>query len=152
MESRACLPHSKFKEANTCCEFMAVQWNLVFRRFGKPTGLLYNKTSGEVPVLSNGGETCPGDSFVRGAAFDLSGIDFWQPHCCIFFFFGHTVRHAGSPFPDQGLNLHPLQWKHGVLTNGPPGNSHYCCILKLLKILFFFFCYQNIYWDYFFLF
>ena len=87
MESRACLPRSKFKEANTCCEFMAVQWNPVFRCSGKPTGLLYNKTSGEVPVLSSGGETCPGDSFVRGAAFDLSGIDFWQSYCCIFFFF-----------------------------------------------------------------
>ena len=24
----------------------------------------------------------------------------------------------------QGLNSHPLQWKHGVLTNGPSGESH----------------------------
>ena len=84
MESRACLPHSKFKEANTCCEFMAVRWTPVFKHSGKPTGL-YNKTSGEVPILSSSGEACPGNSFVRGAAFDLSGIDFWQPYCCIFF-------------------------------------------------------------------
>ena len=26
-------------------------------------------------------------------------------------------------FPDQGLNLCPVQWKHGVLTAGLPGNS-----------------------------
>ena len=38
MESRACLPHSKFKEANTCCEFMAVQWNPVFKRLESPLG------------------------------------------------------------------------------------------------------------------
>ena len=25
-----------------------------------------------------------------------------------FFFFGHTMLHAGSYFPDQGLNLYPL--------------------------------------------
>ena len=26
-------------------------------------------------------------------------------------------------FPNQGWNLCPLQWKHAVLTTGPPGNS-----------------------------
>ena len=31
--------------------------------------------------------------------------------------------HEESQFPDQGLNLCPLQWKHGVLTTGPPGKS-----------------------------
>ena len=25
--------------------------------------------------------------------------------------------------PTQGLNLCPLQWKHGVLSTGPPGKS-----------------------------
>ena len=39
-----------------------------------------------------------------------------------FFCFGHTVRLAGSQFPDQGLNPSPWQWKHGVLVTGPPGN------------------------------
>ena len=29
----------------------------------------------------------------------------------------------GSSFPTQGLNPWPQQWKHGVLTPGPPGNS-----------------------------
>ena len=32
--------------------------------------------------------------------------------------------HIGSQFPDQGSNLHPLPWEHGVLTTGPPGKSH----------------------------
>ena len=30
-----------------------------------------------------------------------------------------TPRQAGSYFPDQGLNLCPLQWKHGVSAIGP---------------------------------
>ena len=29
----------------------------------------------------------------------------------------------GSWFPDQGLNLGPLHWKHGVLAPGMPGKS-----------------------------
>ena len=40
----------------------------------------------------------------------------------VIFFFGLATWLAGSQFPDQGSNLCPLQWKHGVLT-GPPGNS-----------------------------
>ena len=39
----------------------------------------------------------------------------------ILFSFGCTTRHAGSWFPDQGLNLCPLL---EVLTSGPPGKSH----------------------------
>ena len=44
----------------------------------------------------------------------------------------------GGPYPDlkfldQGSNPSPLRWKHGVLTNGPPGKSQYfllifCCL------------------------
>ena len=30
--------------------------------------------------------------------------------------FGCTTQHVGSQFPDEGLNLAPLQWKLGVLT------------------------------------
>ena len=40
-----------------------------------------------------------------------------------FFFFRRAARLVGSQFPDQGSNPCPLQWKHGVLTTGPPGNS-----------------------------
>ena len=29
----------------------------------------------------------------------------------------------GSEFPDQGLNLCLLHWKHRVLSTGPPGKS-----------------------------
>ena len=41
-----------------------------------------------------------------------------------FTFFGGTVWHVGSWFPDQGLSLCPLNWKHRVLTTGPLGKSH----------------------------
>ena len=34
-------------------------------------------------------------------------------------FFGHTMQN----FPNQGSNLCPPQWKHGILTTGPPGKS-----------------------------
>ena len=29
----------------------------------------------------------------------------------------------GSQYPNQGINSHPLQWKHGILTTGRPGKS-----------------------------
>ena len=32
-------------------------------------------------------------------------------------------QHVGSQLPNQGSNLRPLQWKHGVVTTGPPGKS-----------------------------
>ena len=41
------------------------------------------------------------------------------------YFFGHTKRHVGSWFPDQGSNLHLLHWEHGILTTRPPGKSLY---------------------------
>ena len=40
-----------------------------------------------------------------------------------FFFFlvaPHDVWDPSSP-TDQGSNLHPLHWKHGVLSTGLPG-------------------------------
>ena len=33
-----------------------------------------------------------------------------------------VMWHIGSWFPDQGSNLHPVHWKHGVLTTRPSGN------------------------------
>ena len=48
-------------------------------------------------------------------------------------FFFWSVRHAGSLFPDQGLNLCPLQWKYGVLPTGPSGNSLFVSLFYLLK-------------------
>ena len=41
----------------------------------------------------------------------------------IFFFWPHCMWHAGSLFPDQGLNLCPVQWKHRVFIAGPLGKS-----------------------------
>ena len=63
-------------------------------------------------------------SWHQGTAEQLrkdSGYD--RPACItralFFFFFGCTVGHA--ELPDQGANLRPLQWKHRILTTGPPG-------------------------------
>ena len=38
-------------------------------------------------------------------------------------FFLLAAQHVGSQFPNLGLNPRPMQWKHGVLTTGPPGKS-----------------------------
>ena len=35
----------------------------------------------------------------------------------------HITQHAGSLFPDQELNLFPLQWKHRFLSTGLLGES-----------------------------
>ena len=42
------------------------------------------------------------------------------------FLFGRPMRHAGSQFPNQGLNLWFLHWKYWVLTTAPVGKSHLC--------------------------
>ena len=34
-----------------------------------------------------------------------------------------TTWHVGSPFPHEGSNLCPLEWKQEVLTTGSPGKS-----------------------------
>ena len=36
------------------------------------------------------------------------------------FIFGCTTQHVRSYFPSEGSNPYPLQWKHRVLTTGPP--------------------------------
>ena len=64
-----------------------------------------------------------------------------------FFFFCCTMQHMGSLFPDQGSNPRPLQWKHIVLTTGPPGevpqsiplmaNLGFQLRAKTLKLVFF---------------
>ena len=61
-----------------------------------------------------------------------------------FFFFWPCHLAIESQFHDQGQNLCPMQWKHGVLTIGPPGKFQdslelilECfplCYLKLLRI------------------
>ena len=52
----------------------------------------------------------------------------WTWASCLFlidwlFFFFFLWQLVGSSFPDQGSNLFPLQWKLGVLTTGPSGES-----------------------------
>ena len=52
-----------------------------------------------------------------------------------FLFFGHAVQHVWDlKFPDQGSNLHPLHWKHGVLTPGLSGKSNWR-LLKLYQLM-----------------
>ena len=39
------------------------------------------------------------------------------------YFLNFGLMVCGILVPDQGLNLGPLYWKHGILTTGPPGKS-----------------------------
>ena len=55
------------------------------------------------------------------------------------FFFACTARLVGCQFPDQGLNPCHLQWKHGALTTGWPGNSLHNLFRKLTEDIL----YQN---------
>ena len=50
---------------------------------------------------------------------------------CFFFFFHHISWLLASWSSHQGWNSHPLQWKHGVLTTGLPGNSLVCLFLPI---------------------
>ena len=36
-------------------------------------------------------------------------------------------------FPNQGSNLHPLHWRHGVLTTGSPGKCLLCILDSFLQ-------------------
>ena len=40
-------------------------------------------------------------------------------------YFGSAMQHAGSQFPDQGLNPCPWHWELTFLTTGLPGKSPY---------------------------
>ena len=42
---------------------------------------------------------------------------------CFFLLLRCTLQPVGFQFPNQGLNLQPLQWKPRVLTSGSPGTS-----------------------------
>ena len=46
-----------------------------------------------------------------------------SPGSPVFIYLGLAEWLVGSYFPNQGSNLHPRQWKHGVLTTGPLRNS-----------------------------
>ena len=68
---------------------------------------------------------CMGGSFFH---FEKPVVKF----AILTFIFGSaTYGHMGSQFLNQRLNLCPLEWKYGVLTTGPPGNSH--SILNIFK-------------------
>ena len=41
---------------------------------------------------------------------------------------------CGIWFPDWGLDLGPLHWKHGVLDTGPPGKSQGCIIKHIATV------------------
>ena len=45
--------------------------------------------------------------------------------------FSHSSKNVTFKFPNQGSNLCPLHWRHGVLTTGPPGKSPKDVIFEL---------------------
>ena len=47
----------------------------------------------------------------------------WNSSCTFCRFFLPHALHGMRNFPDQGWNLCPLKWKHGVRSTGPPVTS-----------------------------
>ena len=66
------------------------------------------------------------------AVDDYDPSSSWNIHFKSHFWGGGVLAmcHMRSQFPYQGLNPCSLQWKHGVLTPGPPGKSFKSHILK----------------------
>ena len=56
----------------------------------------------------------------------------WE--CAFYLFLCRIMRHMGSQFFTQRLNLHPLHRKHGILTTGPPGKSPETSLIPFLKM------------------
>ena len=54
--------------------------------------------------------------------------------CLFVFISGCTMWHMGSQFPDQGLNLCPLHWEHGVLPTGLPYSYFLKWILFIIDL------------------
>lgn len=65
---------------------------------------------------------CEGNTVTLGK-LEWFNWGFFKFIFCSFICFGYTIQHARSLFSDQGLNLCPLQWEHGVLTYRPPRKS-----------------------------
>ena len=57
---------------------------------------------------------------------------------------GHATWLTGSQFPNQELNPGAQQWKCGILTTGPPGNTPLSSFLFQLMFFFFNFIF---YWS-----
>ena len=53
----------------------------------------------------------------------------------IYYFFWPHHAAFGILVPRQGMEPGPQQWKHQVLTTGPPGNSPGSCVVKKKKKL-----------------
>ena len=51
----------------------------------------------------------------------------------LFYFFGHTLQHAGSQLPNQGLNPCPMHWDHGILIPGHQEVSRHTIIITVLS-------------------
>ena len=58
----------------------------------------------------------------KGNQTNLAWIHVYERLVFFFTFWPHRMA-AGSQFPNQGWNLHFLQWECGVLTVGQPGKS-----------------------------
>lgn len=61
-------------------------------------------------------------------------IIIWSVTFFFFFLFGHAMWHLGSWFLTTSIKPMPLQWKHGILITGTPGNSLISDLFSLHQI------------------
>ena len=92
-----------------------------------------------LPAFMLWGECSPNStvSHARKGSCHRTAFEYREHNHSFFFFFGHAAQYVGSQLPDQGLNPHSLQQKHGVLTTGQPGSprEHNHPWLDLKKLL-----------------
>ena len=100
-----------------------------FKLTDKRKSFLKHESSTKVAVISSGHN--------KLSVGWLSLYIFPQTFAFFFFFFGeHATRLVGSQSPNQGSNPGPQQWKHRVLTTGPPGKSPDICFYVSVYVSF----------------
>ena len=73
-------------------------------------------------------------SFIKNINLFLLGQEYLG-HCVCVCVCVRSTQFAGSWFTDQGSNPGPWQWKHEILTTGPPGNSLFGSILNFIMCI-----------------
>ena len=63
----------------------------------------------------------------------VTGLRCSQQVSSVFYFLAVPHSMKDLKFPNQGSNLHPVHWRHGVLTTGSPGKYRLCILDSFLQ-------------------
>ena len=124
--SSSCSPHNRPIDPKTRC-------------WGKGQGLYSeSQQTGKMVDLCPKETCCLGQNqptlILNRERVWLVIVNFLVLESFVLFYSGHAMQHAGSQFPDQGLNPCPLQWKRKALTAGPPGKPLESFVLAAVHV------------------